>query len=202
MAQLNRAFIVDSNYLKVTYPGYVEANIDDNALESFILIAQDVNLQSLLGFTMYNFIIQGLISDPSGNSFSQQYQYLLINGIQQSVSLWAMYNAYPTLLYKATNKAVVAKKSDESNTVGIRELEYLRDQLRNNAEFYDSRIREYITNNVNDFSEYYYTQGVNRIRPKSNMYYGGLFLRQVGRGNNFNANGGCCNDPGIKLNWN
>lgn len=198
---LNKCFIVDSNYLKQQYPGYVDANVDANALESFILIAQDINLQSCIGYTMYNYIISSLIADPTGSNLSPQYRYILINYIQQEVALWSIYNAYPTLLYKATNKAIVAKNSAESEPVGIRELEYLRNQIRNSAEFYDSRIREYITNNVNDFMEYWETSGVNRIRPKSNVYFGGLYLKDGPRWQTGLNYGRCCNDPGIRLYW-
>jgi hypothetical protein len=196
MAQLNKAFIVDSNYIKTNYPGYVEANIDNNAIESFILIAQDINLQSNIGYTMYDYIITNLIQDPTGGSLSTYYQYILINYIQQSVALWSIYNMLPTILYRATNKALVTKHSDESNATGLRELEYIRDQVRNNAQFYDSRIREYITNNVNFFQEYFSTSGVNRIRPKSNVYYGGLYLNNKNRkgGYGYGGNSGCCND--------
>lgn len=193
----NIALIVDSNYLKTNYPGYVESNIDDNSLESFIILAQDTQLQSAIGYTMYRKIMDTLISDPTGNSFSSQYTYIIQNYIMPEVALWAIYLAYPTLLYKPTNKAIVTKHSDESNPVGIRELEYLRSQIKSNAEFYDSRIVEYIKNYTNDFIEYYTTSGVNRIRPKSNLYFGGIYLKpSYGR-----PPGGCCIDRGYNLNW-
>jgi len=201
MAKLTRAFIVDSNYIKVNYPGYVEANVDDNSLQSFIIIAQDNNLQSMIGYNMYQYIVNALITDPTGNTLSDNYQYILINYIQPSVSLWTVYNAYPTLLYKPTNKALVTKHSDESIAVGIRELEYIRAQIKNNAEFYDARIVEYIQNNVGSFPEYFYTQGVNRITPKSNAYYGGIYL--YGGQYKGSNRGGCCDKAGagIPLNW-
>lgn len=173
---MQTAFIIDSTYLKTQYPGYIESNIDDNSLESFILISQDVNLQELIGYTMYNFIITNLISNPTGASMSTQYQFLLTQYIRPVVSLWTIYNAYPTLLFKATNKAIVTKFSDESREVGIRELEYLRNQVRNNAQFYESRVREYILNNTTFFNEYWSTNGVNRIRPASQVYAGNLYL--------------------------
>jgi hypothetical protein len=188
-----RAFIIDSNYLKVNYNGYIDNNIDDNSIESFILLAQDVNLQSVLGYNMYNYIISTLISDPTGNSFSSYYQYILINYIRPSVALWSIFQMYPSLLYKATNKALVTKHSDDSIATGIREMEYMRNQIRNNAEFYDSRIQEYITNNTNFFTEYYTTSGVNRIKPKSQVYFGGLYLN--------NSYKNCRIDKGIDLGW-
>jgi hypothetical protein len=202
MSNLVAAFIIDTNYLKKNYPGYVDSNIDDNALQQFILIAQDINLQSVIGYNMYNFIITQLMNDPTGAIFSTYYQYILVNSIYKSVALWSIFNAYPTLLYKATNKAIVAKHSEESDAVSIKELEYLRAQIRNSAEFYDARTLEYIKNNPNFFPEYYTTSGVDRIIPKSQVYYGGLYL---GGGSNRartnNGGNGCCGEKGVNLNW-
>lgn len=203
MSNLTQAYLIDSNYLKTNYPGYVESNIDDNSLQSFILMAQDINLQSTIGYTMYNYIITTFQADPTGNSFTTQYQYILVNYIYKSVALWSIFNAYPTLLYKPTNKAIVQKHSTDSNAVGMKELEYLRTQIRNNAEFYDSRTIEYIKNNVNFFQEYFSTSGVNRIRPKSSVYYGGIYIGPSGNRipNSGPNNGACCNDYPINLNW-
>lgn len=203
MSILLRAYIIDSTYLKTNYPAYVESNIDDNALNQFIIIAQDINLQSNIGYNMYQYILNKLMADSTGSNLSQKYQYILVNYIQPSVALWSIFNAYPTLLYKATNKAIVTKHSDESREVGIRELEYLRNQIRNNAEFMDSRTIEYIMNNIGDFNEYFTTSGVNRIVPKSNNYYGGLYLGNMGgygMGRN-NINNAYENGKGINLNW-
>lgn len=194
--QLRQAFIIDSNYIKTQYPGYCDSSVDSNSLESFILMAQDISIQSLIGYTMLFHIIDNLIIDPSGSTLSTQYQYILVNYIQKSTALWAIYQAYPSLLYKATNKAVVTKHSEDSVAVGIREMEYMRSQIRNNAEFYDSRTLEYIKNNSNYFIEYYTTSGVNRVRPKSTVYFGGLYL-----GNNGRLGNKGCDGPSQNLNW-
>jgi hypothetical protein len=199
MSNLVQAFIIDSSYLKRNYPGYVDSNIDNNSLQSFILIAQDINLQSVIGYNMYNYIITSLMADPTGSIFSTYYQYILVNCIYKSVALWSIFNAYPTLLYKATNKSIVTKNSEESVQVSVKELEYLKAQIRNTAEYYDARTLEYIKNNPNSFPEYYTTSGVDRIIPKSNVYYGGLYL---GGGSNRNrTNKGCCGEKGINLHW-
>ena len=161
MSILQKAFIVDSNYLKTQYSGYVDSNVDNNSLESFIILAQDTNLQSLIGYTMYNFIITGLMTNPTGSSFSSFYQYILVNTIQPSVALWAIYQSYPSLLYKATNKALVTKHSEDSNAVGIREMEYMRNQIKNNAEFYDSRTLE---QQITILKEKNYQVDINELR--------------------------------------
>lgn len=176
MAQLKQAYLIDSTYLKENYPAYVESNIDDNSLNQFILLSQTINIQSNIGYDMYIHIIDQMIIDGSGSTLSDEYQFILINYIYPALALWSIFNAFPSILYKATNKAIVTKHSDESREVGMKELEYLRSQIRNNAEYMDARTIEYIKNNINSFPEYFTTTGVNRIKPKSNNYFGGIYL--------------------------
>lgn len=197
-----RALIVDTNYIKINYSQYIDSNIDDNLLQSCIFMAQDINLQENIGYNMYQYIITGLITNNTGASFSTYYQFILNNYIQPSVSLWSIYQAYSSLLIKATNKAVVIKKSEESDSVGIKELEYMKNEIRNNAQFYDARTREYIMNNVNQFTEYFTTSGVDRIVPKSQVYYGGIYLGNGGKGRGYFNGGSRYGDDNYRtLNW-
>lgn len=200
----NRAFLIDANYIKTQYAGYIESNVDDYSIQSYILIAQDVNLQSLIGGYMFRYIMDGIINQQSGGGFvfSDYYQHILVNYIQPGLALWALYQMYPTLLYKGTNKALITRHSDDSSAVGIREMEYIRGQLKNNAEFYDARAIQYITNNVDQFPQYFSSKEINSIKPKSNVYQGGLYLKKnilgTPQGKN---NGGCCPDYPRNLLW-
>jgi len=195
------AYIVDPSYIKTNYALYVDENIDDNLLNSAILLAQNNNLQSIIGYTMFRFIIDKLISDPTGNSFSNQYLYIIENYIQPSVGLWALYQALPTIWIRITNKSVVNKKGDDSEPVNMKAFSLLRDEIRNNAMFYDSRIVEYITNNTNDFNEYYTTDGVNRIFPKNSAYSNGVYLKPYQR-QRVNIEDQRGSGKGFPLNWN
>ncbi len=120
------------------------------------------------------------------------------NFIQPALGLWSIYEATPALNFKLTNKAVSQKSSQYSQPSSRSDVEYLRQQISNNAQFYDQRIREYITNNPTFFPEYFQISGVNRIKAKKNNYFGGLYLPDgfkyrggiIQRG----SNGGCCGD--------
>lgn len=202
-SSLNAAFFIDVPYIKTWYAMYVDENLDDNTLATAILIAQDQNLQSCIGYDLYNVYIQALIIDKTGaTTLNTQQLFLLNNYIQKSVGLWAIWQALPTINWRITNKAVSTKTSDYSQPSGIKEVEYLRDGLRNNAQFMDERIREYITNNPTYFPQYWTQTGINRIPAKANNYFGGIYLPQypTRRGNRGQGYQGCCNDynkPGI-----
>jgi len=174
----NNVYFITTDYLKKYYSGYLDPNIDANALDSFILIAQGIRIQSVLGFDLYNKYITDINNNtgPVG-----QYKYLMDNYIQPATALYSIYEALPSLNFRITNKAVSQKSSDYGQPSTRTDVEYLRQQVVNNAEFYSMRIREYITNNPSDFPEYYITTGVNRIRAKNNNYFGGLYLPDVVR---------------------
>jgi len=195
-----RAYIVDSSYIKTNYPQYIDENVDDNLLNASIMIAQDVKLQELIGYTMYQFIMSNLITDPTGGGFSNQYLYILENYIQQSLSLWSLYEAFPTIWVRITNKSIVTKKGDDSESVNLQTFSLLRGEIKNNAMFFATRIIEYITNYPGDFQEYYTTNGVNRIYPKMSAYSIGIYLKTklAVRGNIQDQRG---SGAGYPLNW-
>lgn len=183
----NNVFFITVDYIKRYYSGYLDQNIDANALDSFILLAQNVRTQSVLGYDLYTKYINDI--NTTGSPVGAQYIYLMNNYIQPATALWSIYEALPSLGFKVTNKAVSQKDSQYGHASSRSDIEYIRQQVSNNAQFFDSRIREYITNNPSDFQEYYITSGVNRIRAKRNMYFAGLWLPDMMKGKPGNKGG-------------
>jgi len=199
---LQNVYFIDVDYLKKYYSGYLDENIDANALDSFILIAQGVRTQSVLGYDLYTKYINDIntTDTPQG----AQYVYLMNNYIQPALALWAIYEALPSLGFKVTNKAVSQKSSEYGQPSSRNDIEYIRQQVSNNAQFYDTRIREYITNYPSDFPEYFTTTGVNRVRAKNNTYFGGLWLPDVmplgkRKSGGWQQDDRCCNGRGYYL---
>jgi hypothetical protein len=197
MIQNNVYFITDS-YIKKYYSGYLDANIDSDSLNSFILMSQGIRIQSTLGFDLYTKYINDILTyqAPQG----AQYVYLMDTYIQPATALWSIYEALPSLNFKMTNKALSTKSSEYGQPSSKNDVEYIRQQVSNNAQFYSQRIREYITNYPFDFPEYYTTTGVNRIRAKQNQYFAGLYLPDVPRpkrvGAGWQQDGRCTGCPG------
>ena len=189
----NTVYFITTDYLKKYYSGYLDANIDDDALNSFILIAQNVRIQSVLGYNLYTRFINDI--QTNGAPQGAQYLFLMNNYIQPAVALYAIYEAAPSLGFKITNKAVSQKSSEYGAPSSRGDIEYIRNQILNNAQFYSQRIREYITNNVPEFPEYFQVSGINRVRAKNNNYFAGLFLPDslyLGNRNGFQRDERCC----------
>jgi hypothetical protein len=204
--QTNEAFFVTPQYIFDNYSLYLDDNIDENSINSAILLAQDKFTQSALGFTLYRKYINDISAFYNGGApLGTHYQMLFENWIQKEVSLWALWIAYPSLHIKATNKSIVTKHSDNSNAVTLKEVDYMRNDIQSSAMFYDSRIREEILNYPQNFPEYFTITGVDRIIPKSLVYRGSIYLNPTLRkSNGYGSKGcpGCPNDGiGTNLNW-
>ena len=197
----NTVYFITVDYLKKYYSGYLDANIDDDALNSFILIAQNVRIQSVLGYNLYTKFINDI--QTYGAPQGAAYLFLMNNYIQPAVALFSIYEAAPSLGFKITNKAVSQKSSEYGAPSSRQDIEYIRNQILNSAQFYSQRVREYITNNPTQFPEYYQTSGVNRVRPKNNNYFAGLFLPDtyyIKNRNGFQSDTRCCDGDGYYIN--
>lgn len=167
-------YIITSEFLKKFYSGYLDQNIDDASLNTFILIAQDNRIQQALGYNLYTKILNDIqqFKSPQG----QDYITLTQDYIAPALALWTIYEAYLALDTKITNKGLVNKTSEWSDRSDFKKIERLQKQIENNAESYTNSLTVYIQNNPSSFPEYNTTSGINRIQPDPSGYYGNLWL--------------------------
>lgn len=149
----------------------IDENVDSNYLNKFIDQAQDLSIQQTIGNALY----VKLQNDINSNALAGYYLTLMNNYIQRATAEYALYYALPFINYHVTNKAVSKNNSDSSSASDMEELKWLRSQIKDNAEFYCERIKDYIKNNINQFPEYYGTTGEN-LRPTKSNYFGGIYL--------------------------
>ena len=109
----------------------IQDNVDDSTLVPFIYLSQDTNLQTALGTTLYNRLKEGVAL----NNLNSNEEDLLRDYIQPMVAQWTFYNVYPFLNYKSTNKAISKESSEFSNPAELDEIKYMRNSIRDLAEF-------------------------------------------------------------------
>lgn len=159
----------------------IDANVDADYLTKFIDMAQDLQIQLVLGNALFVKIKNDIASTGTTTGY---YLSLLTDYVQRATAEWTVYYALPHINYHITNKAVSTNNSDSSNASDVDTLKWLRQQVRDNAEFYSERVRDYLRNNSTQFPELYATTGEN-IRPTNNSYYSGMYLGK-GLKNNYN----------------
>lgn len=142
----------------------IDNNVEPDELVQFIVQAQDLKIQSLLGTKFYNNLKDSIADD----SLTSDERTLLNDYIAPVIAHYAYYYALPSLNYKTKNKAVVTPTSEESTTTELSELKYLRQSIRDTAEFYESRLRDYLCDFSSLFPDYinYGTDGMSPSTAK------------------------------------
>ena len=161
---------ISTQYLKENTA--IEENVDDSKLTPYIIKAQEIHLQKILGSSFYNH----LSSAVENNILTQVEEDLIRDYIQRMVAEYAFYEAYPFITIKATNKSAVKQNSDNSTPIELGELKFMRSAILDMAQFYAARLSKYLCDHQGDFPEY-----LNRTLPEnlprdSRPYFGGIFL--------------------------
>ena len=152
-------------------------DVDVNIVTKFIRKAQDINIQSILGEDLYFKLMNDIINNGGSTG---QYLTLMNNCIQPAQAEWTVFHALPSLFLRITNKSVVKKEGENSMPTSLKEMEFLRTEFLNSAEYYQERIREYLLNNQSAFPELFTTSGVDRILPSTSNLNSGIYTARQG----------------------
>jgi hypothetical protein len=162
-------FISEARLKKLTA---VHANMEPDEIMPFVLQAQDIYIQELLGTKFYN----GLKNRIVASSLSVAEQTLLNEYIAPTLANYSVYMALPSFNYKMKNKAVLTPSAEEAQNIDLTELKYLRGSVKDAAEFYRERTREFLIDNETDFPEYV-NYGIDGMAPnKRNAYSSGIVI--------------------------
>ena len=165
-----QADFINVQYLKNSTT--LQDNIDDDILVPFITKAQDTHLQQTLGTTFYiylqNEIINGTVSGDD--------KVLIDTYIQPMLAEWVLYEVLPHINYKLTNKAVSTNNSEWSTSSELAELKYLRQSIRDLAEFYTKRLNVYLCDYSSLFPSYENPDDKENLRKSNKSYFSGLFV--------------------------
>jgi len=168
----NKILMMSSDYFKRN--SVVNLNVDTELIHPFIIKSQNLNIERLLGSNLFNTIL----SEIGSGSVSARMKTLLEDYIQLALVDWTLYNSLPFLNYKLTNKSVVKKSSGNSESVDMSELAFLRQTIRDDAEYYSTRVVDFLCENETTYPEYANgNDDMDDIRPSNNTYFGGIYLK-------------------------
>jgi hypothetical protein len=160
----------------------IEDNVDDTKLVPFIYTSQDTHIQQALGTTLYNRIKEGVVN----NDLNIDEEDLLRDYIQPCLAQWSFYEVYPFLNFKTTNKAVSKESSEFSQPSELDEIKYMRNAIRDLAEFYLKRLTKYLCDYSTLFPEYENPDSKENLPSNSKSYFSGLYTARTN--GSFNSN--------------
>lgn len=150
----------------------IQDNVDDDILVPFIYKSQDTHLQQVLGTTFYDRLKDGVVADD----LNADETALIDDYIQNMVAEWTLYESLPHLNYKLTNKAISKESSEFSVNSELNELKYLRESVRDMAEFYTKRLQVFLCDYSSLFPEYQNPDSKENLTRSSQAYFNGVYL--------------------------
>ena len=165
---INRTDLVKNSIL--------DGNVDTDKFIQFIKVAQQIDIQNLLGTDLYNKISADITSGASGGTgLTGNYLNLVNNYIQPTLIWFAQMNYIPFAAYSITNKGVLKGTSEQSETVNKNEVDYLVAKAREYANYYSTRLVDHLVFNSDLFPEYN-TSSDDDISPDTDTTFKGIVL--------------------------
>lgn len=156
----------------------IEANVDSTILTPIIDKAQLIYIEGVLGTALYN----KMKSDVQSGSLSGNYLTLMTEYIQPALADWVVYEAYPQIWSRITNKTVSTSSSDNAIPLSADDVKWVREGVRDSAEYLTQRVSKYLMANQSLFTEYTNPgSSIDTVQPKRNNMFGGIYLGKGGR---------------------
>jgi len=149
----------------------IDGNTDTDKFIQFIKVAQQIDIQNLLGTDLYNKISADIVA---GN-LAGNYLTLTNSYIQPCLIWFAQMNYIPFAAYKITGKGVLKGTSEQSETVNKNEVDYLVAKAREYANYYSTRLVDYLSFH-NDLFPEYNSNSDEDIFPDTDTTYKGWVL--------------------------
>ena len=165
-------FISRNDIIKTTP---LQGAIDADKLLPFIKTAQPKYIENLLGTVLYN----KLQSDvESQTPFTGYYETLMVDYVKPTLIWYSCVEYLPFSGVQFKSEGAVKHKSEQSEAVTKSEIDYLIQKAQDNAEWYATRMQDYLIANSSNIPEFLETTGdTTMIYPdQSNQYFSGLQL--------------------------
>ena len=171
------AYVLFISEAKLKDSTAINLNVDPEILLPYVLQAQRIYIETKLGTTLYEKLESLITAGTIGNVGNEAYKTLVDEYIGDCLPSWAFHMCTPYLRFKTENGNIYSKTSETGTALSTEEAQHLREEVRNNAEYFTERMIKYITNNITLFPEYNTNSGAD-ISPDQNAYYNGMNLER------------------------
>ena len=160
----------------------INKNVDMDVLKAEVQVAQDIDLQTILGSKFYHELLSKVTA--TGNTFTVDEKILVDEYIQPYLIQTAYFNAIPHLMYRTLNRGIQEGHNEFGQPVEIETMKYLRSLQKQRADFYSQRLLDYLLTGrgQNKFPSYNNASTIDGMVPdRVQKYNNGIFLRDSTR---------------------
>ena len=157
-------------------------NVDMDTIRAEIGIAQDIQLQPLLGTKFYDELLSKV--SATGNTFTAHELTLVNEYISPYLIQVSYYEMIPHLHYRTMNRGIVKGDMESATGVDIETMKYLRTIQKQRSDFYMMRLQDYliIGKGQGKFPAYLNQNTMDGMLPdKSDKYNSPIYLNHTSR---------------------
>ena len=151
----------------------MDGNVDTDKFIQFIKIAQEIDVQQIMGTKMYDGLSTAIPNiDLAANA---RWKTVLDDYIVPMLIWYAQSNYMPFAAYQIKNGGVFKHTSENAQSVDKNEIDFLVEKARTNAEWYSRRFIDFMSFNQTTYPEY--TSNINDdIYPSNDATFNGWVL--------------------------
>ena len=126
-------------------------SLDPDLLKNAVREAQDINIQRMLGYNLY----QKLITDVNNNTLTGYYLTLMNEYLQDTLLYWSYYEALESIWLRPRNNGLLIPNGGvEASAVDSNTYDKKRQSVKNKAEWYAERMVGWLIDNQTQFPEF------------------------------------------------
>jgi hypothetical protein len=144
----------------------INDNVDSGELRFCIQTAQNLNIQETLGQALY----EQILNEVSGNTIAGENKKLLDNYIVPTTIAWSYYHGLDNFFVKWMNVGLVQNRTEQGSNIDFKTFQFLKNNARSTAEFYDQNMRRYLCAFASDFPKYN-TVEIGKVLPQRDSAY-------------------------------
>jgi hypothetical protein len=165
-------FITRNDIIKQTP---LQGAIDADKLLPFIRTAQDKYMLNLLGTVLFNKLQTDI---TNGDAFTGRYEELVEDYVKPTLVWYACVEYIPFSGISFKSEGSFKHQSESSISPGKNEIDYLLSKALNNADYYATRLQDFLVAYSVEIPEYLQSVGNStQIYPdQTQQYYGGIEL--------------------------
>jgi hypothetical protein len=155
----------------------LNGSIDADKLLPFVRTAQEKQMYNLLGTVLYDYL-QAQILAGTFSQLNSYYQDLMTEHVKPTLIWYSCVEYIPFSQISFKSEGAVKHQSEQSVAPSQKEIDYLKEQARQNADWYATRLQNYLIAYSNQIPQYLESVGnLTQIYPDmANAYFGGINL--------------------------
>lgn len=144
----------------------ITENVDTSELRFSIQQSQQIFLQETLGTNLYEFILNLVETGDIDDPLYIRYKELIRNFIRPMLISYSYYLALDNFYIKFVNVGLQQFRSEQSNPIDLKTLQYLKNNARDNAQFNDNLLRRHLVFNNQWYPQYTLVENNGQLIPE------------------------------------